>query len=236
MDLRLRISAKALGSLALPDFCPRCFWIQMHVQRLPYQIFPGIFSSIDSYGKRLVHSWFDRHGSPPPWLSGLGKLKGYRNPPHYTKFSVLHRDTAVLLTGVPDGILIRGDDSFLIVDYKTAKFTAHQDVLFPMYQAQLNAYAFLGENCGYSPVTGLALVYTEPVTDEAAAKEERNMTAHGFVMDFSAHIIPVELQPETVPRLLAKALKIYDLETPPSSVQGCEDCAFLEDLIRAAAN
>ena len=48
----LRISAKNLGELAKPDFCPRCFWLRTHAKRLPYQIFPGIFSSIDAYTKR----------------------------------------------------------------------------------------------------------------------------------------------------------------------------------------
>ncbi len=235
MVSQLRISAKVLGSLALPDFCPRCFWIQMHTQKLPYQIFPGIFSSIDSYGKRLVHGWFDRHGAAPPWLASLGRLKGYRNPPHYTKFSVLHRATSVLLTGTPDGILMRADDSYLIIDYKTAKFTAHQDLLFPMYDVQLNAYAYLGENCGYSPVTGLALVYTEPVTDAAAAATESNMTKRGFAMDFSVHLVPVELRPQIIPGLLAKARRIYDLESPPASLAGCKDCQSLEDLIRTAS-
>jgi hypothetical protein len=73
MSPKLTISAKTLASLAMPDLCPRCFWIQMHLEGgLPFQIFPWIFSSIDAYGKRLVHSWFDRHGMPPPWLAALG--------------------------------------------------------------------------------------------------------------------------------------------------------------------
>jgi len=45
---KLRISAKNLGELALSDFCPRCFWLKLHAKRLPFQIFPGIFSSIDA--------------------------------------------------------------------------------------------------------------------------------------------------------------------------------------------
>ena len=69
MSEPITISAKNLGGVAMPGFCPRCFWIQMHAEGIPYQIFPGIFSSIDSYGKRLVHGWFDRHQSAPPWLS-----------------------------------------------------------------------------------------------------------------------------------------------------------------------
>jgi len=70
---------------------------------------------------------------PPPWLSEIGGARGYLNPPHYTKFSILDRRTNVVLRGTPDGILVMQDGSHLIVDYKTAKFTAHQDELFPMY-------------------------------------------------------------------------------------------------------
>jgi len=237
MTPRIRISAKTLAAVALPQFCPRCFWIRMHAQdKLPYQIFPGIFNSIDSYGKRLVHGWFDRHGSPPPWLSALGEIKGYRNPPHSSKFNVLYSETAVLLSGSPDGILVRGDNSHLIVDYKTAKFTGRQDELFPMYEAQLNAYAFIGERCGLSPVSGLALIYTEPVTEAAAAEKDENMTGQGFMMEFSANILPVQLSPEMVPDLLRKVRQIYDLERPPESFAGCKDCVLLENLLAIATS
>ena len=233
---QLQISAKTLGSVALPQFCPRCFWIQIHADfKLPYQIFPGIFSSIDSYNKRLVHGWFDRHGSPPPWLAGLGEIRGYRNPPHFSKFGVLHNETSVLLRGSPDGILIRTDNSNLIVDYKTAKFTEHQDELLPMYEVQLNAYAYIGESCGLSPVSGLALVYTEPVTDEAAAGKDANMTGEGFLMGFSAHIVPVPLKTEMIPSLLRRVREIYDLDRPPESMAACKDCALLANLLAVAS-
>jgi len=54
----LRISDKNLGALALPDFCPRCFWLKTKARnKLPFQIFTGIFSSIDAYTKRVVHAW-----------------------------------------------------------------------------------------------------------------------------------------------------------------------------------
>jgi hypothetical protein len=235
MPASIRISAKNLGAVALPSFCARCFWIQMRAEGLPYQIFPGIFSSIDSYGKRLVHAWFDRHQSAPPWLGGLGDIKGYRNPPHFSRFSILDRETGIVLRGTPDGILVRRDDSHVIVDYKTAKFTAHQDELFPMYEAQLNAYAFIGEQCGFSPVSGLALVYTEPVTDNAAASKDGNLTEAGFAMEFSAHVLPVELAPQRIPKLLAKVRDIYDRKRPPEPREGCKDCALLRNLIELAS-
>jgi hypothetical protein len=230
----ITISAKNLGGVAMPGFCSRCFWITMHAQGLPFQIFPGIFSSIDAYGKNLVHGWFDRHQSAPPWLGQLGNIKGYRNPPHYSKFSIFDPETNVFLRGTPDGILVMDDDSYLIVDYKTAKFTAHQDELFPMYEVQLNAYALVGGQNGFAPVSGLALVYTEPVTDHASAAKDGNHTASGFLMEFSAHIRRVDLAPEKIPMLLAKVREIYDQERPPLPLDGCHDCTRLQYLLQLA--
>ncbi len=233
----IRISAKTLGSMAMPQFCPHCFWIQMRLQgKLPYQIFPGIFSSIDSYGKKLVHGWFDRHGRAPSWLSGLGGIKGYREPPHFSKFNVLDTQSLVLLSGSPDGVLIRDDNSHMIVDYKTAKFTQTQDELFPMYQGQLNAYAYIGEHCGFSPVSGLALIYTEPVTDAAAAGKDTNMTEDGFVMKFSIHVLPVHLKTEMIPKLMRRAREIHDLTRPPNPSRVCKDCTLLQRLLAVASS
>jgi hypothetical protein len=227
MSGTITISAKNLGALAMPDFCPRCFWVQMHSKGFPYQIFPGIFSSIDAYGKRVVHGWFDRNKCAPAWLAGLGDVEGYREPPHYRKFSITDAKAGVILRGTPDGILAMRDGSFLI--------SAHQDALFPMYATQLNAYAVIGEQRGFRPVSGLALVYTEPVTDDAAAARDRNHSDAGFAMEFTAHIQMVELAPQTIPELLAKVRTIYDYERPPQSRRGCKNCDLLQNLIELAS-
>ncbi len=231
----LRISAKNLGALAMPEFCPRCFWIKARCEnKLPYQIFPSIFIHIDTYVKRLVHGWFDRHQATPPWLAALGDIKTYREPPHHSKFGVLAPDSSVFVSGTPDGVFVRGDDSYLIVDYKTAKFTEYQDTLFPVYDAQLNAYAYIGERNGLSPVTGLALVYTEPVTDDSAVGDDAHTIANGFALDFSAKILPVRIEPEKTPALCRRAREIYDLASLPDSRVGCKDCDLLEVLIKVA--
>jgi hypothetical protein len=225
------ISAKNLGALALPGFCPRCFWVQMHAEGLPYQIFPGIFSSIDSYSKKLVHGWFDRHHAAPPWLAPLGEVEGYVNPPHYSKFSILDPAADVVLRGTPDGIMVLRDGSYVIVDYKTAKFTMNQDELFPMYEVQLNAYAMIGEQKGIFPVSGLALIYTEPVTDDDTAKKDCFQNESGFLLEFTAHIRRVDLSPQTIPPLLAMVRELCDLSKPPRSTAGCKNCELLLGLI-----
>jgi hypothetical protein len=126
------------------------------------------------------------------------------------------------------------DDSHLIVDYKTAKFTAHQDELFPMYEVQLNAYAVIGEQKGFAPISGLALIYTEPVTDDATAEKDTHHTGSGFLMEFSAHIRPVDLAPDKIPLLLAKVREIVDRKRPPKPREGCGDCALLQNLLELA--
>jgi len=68
----------------------------------------------------------------------------------------------VIITGIPDEIFQKKDTSYFIVDYKTARFTGHQDELMPIYKVQLNGYALIAEKCGLKPVTGIGLVYYEP--------------------------------------------------------------------------
>jgi hypothetical protein len=232
---QIRISAKSLGAVALSDFCPRCFWIRLRVNdKLPFQIFPGIFSSIDSYNKRIVHHWFDRHGDPPPWLGRLGDIVGYREPPHFSKFTMVQEEFNILLTGTPDAVFIRADRSHLIADYKTAKYTGAQDRLLPMYEAQLNTYALIGDVCGFKPVSGLALIYMEPVTDDRAANQDEHHREDGFILGFSANIIPVSRDEGKLRPLFARVRQTHDLATAPAGRSGCKDCGLLEQLLHVA--
>ena len=64
----LTISGGDLGYFASSRFCRRCAWVRLHVKPLPYQGFPGIFSSIDRYNKLVVNGYFEQHGCLPQWL------------------------------------------------------------------------------------------------------------------------------------------------------------------------
>jgi len=100
MSEQVRVSAKTLGELVLTRFCPRCFWIKLRLNnKLPFQIFPDIFSSIDAYTKNIIHAFFDLYGRFPTWLGTLGEMAGYRNPPHYSRFNILDPEANVHLTG-----------------------------------------------------------------------------------------------------------------------------------------
>lgn len=236
MSTQIRISAKNLGALAMPNFCPRCFWLKIRMEnKLPFQIFPGIFSSIDSYTKSIVHGWFDTKGCCPPWLSELGDIKGYINPPHFSKFQIIDKQNNILLTGGPDAVFVKTDNSYIIGDYKTARFTNAQDALLPMYEVQLNSYALIGEQCGLHPVTDLALIYMEPKTDKETACQESSHHEKGFSMHFRAGIHKVPLDPQMVTPLLSRVREIFELTSSPDGNSDCNDCQLLEKLITIAA-
>jgi len=228
----LRISGKNLGEFALPEFCPRCAWLKLKTHnRLPYQIFPGIFSSIDSYTKHVVHGWIDKHGDLPTWLSKLGPIIDYIPPPHHSQFQLELPNYGILLTGAPDGMLKLVDGTIAIIDYKTAKYTANQDKLLPMYEVQLNAYALIAERRDFGEVSKLALVYAEPVTDAETAAQPTIHSPDGFAMQFSVSVHPVELNMDRLAPLFIRAREIFDLPAPPPGRPGCEDCARLHSLL-----
>jgi hypothetical protein len=124
----LQISGKDLGALAMRDFCPRCFWISRRA-KLPWQIFPGIFSSIDSYSKKVVHGQFDRSGMPG-WLAPLGELKGYKDPPSAQRFRVPVEEHGLLLTGAPDAIFERARGT--LCDRRLRDFALHAEPGSPL--------------------------------------------------------------------------------------------------------
>lgn len=233
---QIRISAKELGVLALPGFCPRCFWIKMHCSnKLPFQIFPGIFASIDSYTKKATNAHFTRYNQAPTWLGKLGNLGEPVKVPHHSKFKIVDQENDIILSGMPDEIFRRNDGSYFIVDYKTSKFTETQDSLLPMYEVQLNSYAYIGERQGFCPVTGIALAYLEPQTNLTSEEFISFLKEDGFLMGFSGHVLQLELEPEQkIPPLLEQVRMIYDLESTPPGKEKCRDCKLLDALITTA--
>lgn len=227
----MQISGKMLGSLALKGSCERCFWIGVRCKHLPFQFFPGIFSSIDSYTKKVLHGHFDRRGEFPKWLSPLGELKGYMEPPGFKRFNLTDEETNIKLTGAADGILKCPDGSIMIVDYKTARFTEGQDERLPEYEVQLNAYRLIAEAIGLGRVSGLHLIYFEPATDEDDAVHVDAMADGGFRLTFKPKFHRVEINPQMVKNLLKRARAIGDLKKPPAAENDCRNCQSLRVVI-----
>ena len=54
--------------MAMPTFCPLCYWYRLHCGTPPFSSFPCIFNDIDLYTKRLVRTHIDKHAHPPKWM------------------------------------------------------------------------------------------------------------------------------------------------------------------------
>lgn len=233
------ISAKNLGAIALPDYCPRCFWIQMkmgfNTDKIPFAKWPGVFNSIDKYTKMVVHEHFDSTESAPSWIKSMSPgVVRYLPPPTWHHFSARIEPYDVIVRGSVDGLFQCEDDSFVIVDYKTAKFTATQDMLLPLYKVQLNTYAVIGEATGYDPVSGLLLIYCQPYNDDVP---EGTHLTDGFSMKFVPHTVLVERDNELLHRCLSEAARLRDIThlEDIESNPDCKDCGKLARLLEVTA-
>ena len=201
---------------------------------------PGIFGSIAAYTPSLIHSYFDERKKLPKWYPDIGSVRGYvpSNKLHWSKFTVLDTGANVTLRGSPDDIFRLADGSFHIVDYKTARLTEKQEELLPLYEVQLNVYAYIctKELKEFSPISGLSLIYTEPQTGPQAATNPEVVLSGGFALHFSATQKPVKVQPtKRIPELLRRARAIYDQQPAPKGRAGCEDCDNFARLLNLTA-
>jgi hypothetical protein len=232
----LRIASKALAHFHKPDACARCLWLKLKVgQKLPYQSFPGIFNSIDAYTKRVVAFAVAQQFLHQPWLMALPPLAGPVAVPHHSKYQVQHQASGILLTGAPDAIFQCRDKAHILLDYKTAVYSAKQAALLPFYTAQLHAYKYIGERTGFAPIERLYLVYAQPLTEQLHAHDRGNHTHGGFKLGFQLHTHEILYQPGLIDGLLAMARGLFERATAPTGRPGCEDCTALEG-IRACLN
>ncbi|MHC4612007.1 MAG: hypothetical protein ACYTAU_00320, partial [Planctomycetota bacterium] len=67
----------------------------------------------------------------------------------------------------------------------------------------------IGLRCGFSPVSGLGLIYFEPQTSGSDVSESNQRDA-GFVMAFSAQVKPVPVNLAGLEPLLATARRLAD--------------------------
>lgn len=230
----LTISATELGGYAGFGFCARCAWIRRHVRSLPWQGFPGIFSSIDRYTKQVIVNHQQREGELPGWMSGIGDATGYIDPPHWSKFQARDVATGVTLRGEADAIFQMEDGTCAIVDYKTSRYNPDNRSQHRVYRAQLNAYAWIGSRLDFPTVSRLALVYMEPATGDEAIASASPVGAEGFTLGFRPRLVEVDLDPERlIPPLIRRAVRVHQTPTPPEHRDGCRDCAALDGLLAA---
>lgn len=230
----LKISSKNLAMLAMPDYCPRCAWLKMRMEfKTPFAIFPGIFSSIDSYSKKITAHHHTRKQVIPSWFNDWCQGGVPIKVPHHTKFFKLDAATGITLSGGPDEIFQLKKGIF-IWDYKTSRYTENAETLAPLYRAQLNGYADIAEALGMGSVVGLGLVYYEPMTDIVPEVIDEVLLTQGFNMQFRAKLVPVSRDTGLVPSLLCSAKKL--METPFAKLEraaDCKDCKLVDSLVAA---
>ena len=206
----------------------------MHVKSLPWQGFPGIFSSIDRYTKQVIITHLQREGELPAWMSGIGEVTGHLDPPHWSKFRAADQKTGATLRGEADAIFRLTDGSCVIVDYKTSRYNPDNRSQHRVYRAQLNAYAWVARRLEFPPVSGLALLYMEPATGDDAIASTAPVDLEGLALGFRPTLVEVELDPERlIPPLIRRAARIHETPEPPEPRDGCRDCAALEGLLAA---
>lgn len=228
---QIKISAKALGEVALDDFCERCYWIKLKSKKLPFQIFPGIFSSLDSYQKKIAHVWIQRHveGKEVPHFIKDLDVTGFIKAPHWSKFFTEIPKYGIRLNGMLDDIWTLSSGKIHLVDFKTARYTKNQDKLLGMYKTQLNGYAMIASSdSGFPEIDSMSIIYNEPVTDEIAALG--GACPDFFKMQFNPKFVPVEVDTKSLDPLLAKTRELYDSPIP-APADKCKDCESLSEII-----
>ena len=226
---QISISAKNLGDTATEDFCPRCFWVKLKTaNKLPWQHFPGIFSSLDAFQKKVIQSIIDSDYRPP-WMNDMGDIVSWVKPPHWSKFFTVNEKYNIHLNGMTDGILVRSDDKTVIPDWKTAKYTKNQDKLLPLYGIQLNGYGYIHEDSGMGDIEALYLVYFQPCTDEVLPAECHKV--YGYDMRFAAKTIEMEINRDGLYEAMEITREIYERKLPPVGREKCKDCSNLDGVM-----
>jgi len=223
----------------MPDFCPRCFWIKLKLEsKLPFQIpMPGIFSSIDSYVKNVVARYYEQEQKLPVWFPYIGEVVKRENVPSWHKFQIVHPQTGGILRGTPDEVFQLQDSSYHIIDYKTAKLTTKQDELFPSYEVQLNAYAYIANRTFFSPVSTLTLIYFDPDTDFKSEPALLTRSDSNLMLGFTPKVKHVEIKADSfIQELIHRANEINEQDAPPLHTSGCENCQLLENLIQVVTS
>jgi hypothetical protein len=215
MNDTLRISAKALGELAMPNFDPQVFWVKSRARfKTPFNIFPGIFSTLDKHQKSITIKSKELTGSWPTWI---GDVKEYVSCPHWSTFNFTDEETGIIVSGAMDECFRLQDDSLLISDNKLAMHTGRQDDLMPMYEVQLNAYADICERTDLGVASRLQLVYHEPMVEFASDDVFKKLFfSDRYMLRFKPKVVEIKRDRSLVPGLLKKAKGIISLAKPPS--------------------
>jgi len=236
----ISLSASEIGKPLLEDFCPRCFWFTKNFpieNNNPYfSPMPGIISIADYYIKTVVKWHMEKLNRLPSWISTelkdeypeLDFESAKQVKPARWEISLFNN--SVVLKGQADEILEFPDGSWFIIDYKLAVFTENQEKLLPMYEAQLNAYAYLANKTTNKQIAGLALVYLNPQYKNLEDEIIKKRAMDEFTFGFNPKVVPVEFKGSNwVESLCQNIFNILSSNNPPKGNPNCKGCTTLSD-------
>lgn len=125
--------------------------------------------------------------------------------------------SGVTLKGRLDALVRTADGKYHIVDYKTAY---PREEVPDYHQLQLDGYAFLLERNGYRPVAGGVLLHFMP--------EHGDLTEGRFPFEITP--VRVAVNPSRIPRILFRAKRILEMESPPTPSKDCDMCRWRRDV------
>jgi CRISPR/Cas system-associated exonuclease Cas4 (RecB family) len=197
---------------------------------------PGIVGQADRYFKAVVNSHLQSKGLLPSWLAdalnGSFSQLNFHSVQHIEpeRWEIEIPNLPCILVGEADAVWEFPDGRWFIADYKMASWTQTQQRLLPLYETQLNAYAYLAQRKFSKTVVGLALIYFEPEhkIPDADLLLQRNIGQ--MMLGFRCTVIPVTLQPvELIESLCQQVLRILSSPVPPAGRQNCQGCQELRD-------
>jgi hypothetical protein len=176
----------------------------------------------------------DEQDQAPQWMG-----KAFSDAVGYEDVGSLKwhdEENDILLTGIPDVVLYgEGRLRWLVADYKTARYSAGQDVYLEQYRNQLLGYAFLLEKLGYRKPEKAALFYFGPPAKPTQEELLKRAEEQGFALPLTVEVVEIELgDTQRIPELLKQAREIYDQEECPPGREGCRDCKALNAYIRTS--
>ena len=231
-----RISAKNLGILKLPKFCLYDFYLELILWKkdVPFRFNPPrLINRLDPFQKNLIASYFDEKGELPKWLVGF---KDVQCCCEVGKLFLDLDEYDLTFTGIPDLVVKFNDGTYGVIDFKTAYHDKDKsDPLRPMYEVQLNSYAYLLEAQG-KEVSRLALAYFQGDTGFINENLSPVDLVHdwGHYFQFFVEMDTIKLScTKLIPPLLKRVDQIFDLDEMPAMSQGCRNCERLADYLEA---
>lgn len=224
-----RFSPSRIGVLAVPDFCPKCFYLLSKLSfKKPFDFgTPYVMQLLDKLQKRVA-SFALREDSHLPKFFGKFKDAVAVIPVDY--LSCYHPETHIQLFGYPDLVFEFLDGMLGILDNKTAFAKKEGEPLFYSYRAQLCIYRYMMEH-GANPrkVSRLGLLHYEFFDwDEDEMPDSYN--DQDFLARFRPRCVDIDIEgsDELVESLLRRLREFLDMTEAPEGNKECCECAIVQ--------